>query len=229
MDNNPFASQGIQIESEELPTIPRQTVSSSPVPLISPVAAVAGAASIKRARQMGLNRIAFALKRTGGAAVVRRPSLLALAVSGTLPNNLRGLVDQVVMKQVQSPDDASDALKTMTVQDIKMLLDATAIAGFIDPPLTETKYVRNPSRNSTSVGGIEWIPLPGVDRWIILEQQGWIRCDEHGKPYQAGEWFVDEIDIDDRQEFFLWCQGQEAVAAQTVAPFREVGEEPLDS
>lgn len=214
MDNNPFTNQGIAIETEEVTQAPWAPISSAPVPLISPVSSISGAESIRRARKAGLNRIRFELKRTGGVAVVKRPSLLSLAVSGTLPNNLRGLVDQVVMKTVQSPDEANDALKTMTVADVKALIDCTAIAGFIDPPLVETQYVVK------TPGGM--IPFPGVDRWIDLEEKGWIRCDRNGIAMPAGEWFVDEIDIDDRQEFFLWCQGQEMEAAKTVAPFPQV-------
>lgn len=118
-------------ESYTGPATPR----SQPFP--SQTSAV-GIESIRRARREGLNLKQFPLKRTGGIALVRRPSLLSLAVNGQIPQNLKGIVNAMVLEG--SRKDKEQASEEFLSGDDPLgrmadLVRATAIAGFANPKL----------------------------------------------------------------------------------------------
>jgi len=156
------------------------------------VTSAEGIRSIRDAKRSGAMYKRFPLRRTGGVAIVRRPSLLSLAVGGQVPQHLRKLVDEMVMAGVRAGDRASAQDEFLAGGDplAKMadLVRATAIAGFVDPKLVE---------------------------------------DGRPGPLADDTMYVGEIDIDDLQEYFLWCQRDEEVQASTVATFPREQTEPV--
>lgn len=188
---------------------------------ISTAMGAVGASSIRRARKQGMQYQTFPLPRTGGAAKVRRPSMLALAASGTLPDHLQQYVQRytgVGGGGRITQEEVKDLLGDDPLGHIFELIDHTCIFGFVDPRLVPTGGIvrRNEQR--------EW---PGVDAFIALEEQGWQRLGVDGAPItDPNTMFVDEIDRDDRLEFFMWCQGAVREVAAAAAPFLE---EPGDT
>lgn len=219
-NRDPFSTLAEDDDPLDAVAPPRSRISSSPIPLVSPVTAAVGIASIQAARRRGDHRPTFHLQNTGGVALVKRPSMLALANSGALPANLRPMIEAVVIREIRTPtDEVQKALDTFDLNNMIELIDATCIEGFINPMLVPDDHVKDPSGEVK-----KW---PGPDKFLDLEQEGWVRCNRGGQVYDQKVMYLSEIDPDDRFEFFGWCNGRSAQEAQAVAPFPANGEDAV--
>jgi hypothetical protein len=205
------------IERENSPVdmamAPRKRPSIVPPPVKANLRDVAvGAASIKAARRDGSHRPTFPLERTGGVARVKRPSMLALGNSAALPDHLRPLIEAIAVRAIREPSEAVKAqMDQFNVQDAIELVDVTCIEGFLDPTLVPNDSIKSPEGKVYN-----W---PGSAKFDKLEDQGYVRCDPDGNPYGDSVMYLDEIDLDDRAEFFAWCNESTRREAAAVAPF----------
>lgn len=133
----------------------------------SQVSAV-GIESIRRAKRDGSNFKQFVLKRTGGIALVRRPSMLSMSVNGQIPEYLQPLVKKMVMKSGQA--DAQKAQEEFLengdpIEKMADLFRATAIAGFENPKLVPDNHQGPLPANTMYVGEIEIEDLGDYWQW----------------------------------------------------------------
>lgn len=223
MDTTTYVDVDALAERED-PHIPAPDpgrASAAPVPRPLAQEVVAGIESIRRARRAGKQYSSFVLEHTGGTAKVKRPSLLAMAAAGVIPQHLRALVDQMVARGVTTNANPADELTKdgKTIENVIDLVNATCIAGFVNPLLVPTGKIMfrgDPGRPEAIKD------FPGIERWIGLEEKGWVRLDAENQPITDPLiMFVDEIELDDRSAFFGWCNREGVQEAAQVASFPE--------
>ncbi len=178
-----------------------------------------GAESIRRARREGLHLSTFPLTRTGGYARVKRPSMLALRQEESLPNHIRPIIDSIITRQIREPsEEAKEQMEKFDATNAIELIDVTVIAGFVDPIVVPTDHMKSPEGKV-----YRW---PGATLFAQYEDEGYVRCRSNGDEYDDKVFYVDEIDIDDRAEFFAWCNESTRTEAAAVAPFPQVPPPP---